>query len=225
MADASIGGKTGINLNGLKNLIGTFTQPKAVFVNPDFLKTLPDRHINNGMAEIYKISLVLDKSFWKELNSENQFNKIDEWIYKSIGLKNKIVIKDPLDKADRKILNFGHTVGHAIETCFFGGNKEILHGEAIYSGMIVESHLSWQKKLLLKTELLEIVNSIRPGINLNIKALKFDSIYGNIKNDKKNERKKICFSLLNGIGQCRYNVDVSNAQLVKAIDYYNILIA
>ncbi|MEI8137557.1 MAG: 3-dehydroquinate synthase family protein, partial [Bacteroidota bacterium] len=156
MADASLGGKTGINFNGLKNSIGTFAQPKGVFINPDFLKTLPNRHYKNGLTEIFKIALICDKKFWNELKTLEINSASEQIISKSVSLKNKIVLKDPFDKGLRKTLNFGHTIGHAIESLLLATNKELLHGEAIVIGILVESHLSFQKKLLSKKELDEV---------------------------------------------------------------------
>jgi 3-dehydroquinate synthase len=223
MADASVGGKTGIDFNGLKNVLGTFAQPKAVFIYPDFLLTLNHQHYKNGLAEIYKMALIADKKLWnslmgKELSSETL-------ILKSVTLKNKIVQKDPFDHGIRKTLNFGHTVGHAIEALLLGTSNELLHGEAIILGMLIESHLAYQKKMLSKKELLEIIAGIQPYFSLqNISHLGTESIIEYIKNDKKNSGTKLRFALIDKIGSCKFDLEANQNQIKKALEYYNTLV-
>jgi 3-dehydroquinate synthase len=222
MADASVGGKTGIDFCELKNSIGTFAQPKGVFINYDLLNTLPKRHFKNGLAEIFKIALVGDKKFWNELKTLNTDKDSELMIAKSISLKNKIVLKDPFDKGIRKILNFGHTIGHAIESLLLNTNSELLHGEAIIIGMLIESHLAFQKKLLSKTELDEIVFIFKHVFDTaKINDVAFDSITQLMKNDKKSIKNKYQFALIDKIGSCRFNIDVTETQIKKAIDFYN----
>lgn len=221
MADASVGGKTGINFNGLKNAIGTFTQPKGVFIFPGFLTTLPPRHFKNGLAEIYKIALVSDKNLWYKLKTSAGENTIEQVITKSIKLKNKIVLKDPFEKGIRKTLNFGHTIGHAVESLLI---NELLHGEAIVIGMILESHISFQKKLISKLQLLEIATTLTtvfaPPIPIH---LSIDNVLDIIKNDKKVVNSKFLFALLDQPGSCLFDVEVTEAQIKKAFNYYNAL--
>ena len=156
MADASVGGKTGIDFGGLKNSVGTFAQPRAVFINPGFLETLSVRHFKNGLAEIFKIALVSDKKLWAELTDKKKSIGSSQLITKSLLLKNKIVLKDPYDQNLRKTLNFGHSIGHALESLLLGSKAEMLHGEAIVVGMIIESSMAFQNKLITKEELAEI---------------------------------------------------------------------
>lgn len=222
MADASVGGKTGIDFGGIKNAIGSFAQPQAVFIYPPFLNTLSERHFKNGMAEIFKIALVSDKKLWKLLKTEK--SSIDLIILKSVILKNKIVLKDPLDEGIRKTLNFGHTIGHAIESLFLAGPNELLHGEAIFIGMLMEAHLSWQKKMITKKDLTEITQVINlafysPAINDSA----FEPMMALIANDKKSGQKKLLFSLLNGIGSSKYNIEITAAQIKKAFQFYNAI--
>lgn len=222
MADASVGGKTGIDFAGLKNSIGTFAQPKAVFVDPDFLVTLPERHYKNGLAEIFKMSLISDKKFWEELKNLKPDHKTEQLVTKSITLKNKIVVKDPLDKGVRKILNFGHTIGHAIESLLLGTNEELLHGEAIVIGMLIESNIALQKKLINTKELNEITLILKKNFEpKKIDQLNFNSIYSLLKNDKKTSKNKFRFSLIHKIGNCKFDVEVNETQIKKAIDLYN----
>jgi 3-dehydroquinate synthase len=224
MADASVGGKTGIDFAGLKNSIGTITQPKGVFVYHDFLETLSPRHIANGMAEIYKMALISDKALWKKLQSAKQLDK--EFIVKSISLKNGFVKKDPLDKKERKALNFGHTVGHAIESVLLASEVDILHGEAVVAGMICESWLSMKKKLISKTELDEIVNTMISKFScISLPSLLFGEIIKATVNDKKNANMQIQFVLLRGIGRHKINVPVSPIEILDALEFYNSITA
>lgn len=221
MADASVGGKTAIDFNAVKNALGTFAQPKAVFIHPPFLLTLSERHFQNGIGEIYKVALISDKKFW---NSLKEGCKTELLIKKSVELKNNIVLKDPFDKGVRNILNFGHTLGHAIESLFLGTEEELLHGEAILIGMIMESHISLQKKMLSKQEFTEIINGLSRRFNLKkIQELPFSAIVELIKNDKKTINTKLRFSLLSKIGLCKFNVEVTTNQIKKAIEYYTML--
>jgi len=198
MVDASIGGKIGINFNGLKNQIGLFSNPKSVIINPIFLKTVPEKQLQTGFAEVIKHSLITDKKYW-EILSNTAFKDLD-WqniIDISIQIKNTIVKSDPLEKNNRKKLNFGHTYGHAIESYYLEEKKPILHGEAVLMGIILESELS----LLSQNEKIDIKDYIisnfsLPDIPSKNKLMKF------LLNDKKNKKAKINFTLLNGIGRC-----------------------
>ncbi len=222
MADASVGGKTGLDFIGIKNVLGTFAQPKAVFIYPDYLNTLSSRHFQNGLAEVFKMALIADKKFWNLLKEEGQDE--ETLIIKSISLKNKLVLNDPYDKGARKILNFGHTIGHAIESLFLGSVNELLHGEAVIIGMLIESHIAYQKKMILKKELDEIISGIPPYFTMqSLKSIPLDSLIELIKNDKKNHNDKFYFSLIDKIGSCKFDLIVTKNQIKKAIDFYTTL--
>jgi len=212
MADASVGGKTGIDFGGLKNSIGTFAQPKAVFVYPEFLKTLPQRHYKNGLS---------DKAFWSSLKALKLDHNSEQILIKSITLKNKIVLKDPFDKGTRKILNFGHTIGHAIESLLLGTLNELLHGEAIAIGMLIETHIAFQKKLISKTEFEEIVSSFKKIFEPAKIELSLAPILDLLTNDKKTRKNKFRFALINKIGAGKIDVEVNELQVKKAFDHYN----
>ena len=143
MVDASVGGKLAIDLENFKNQIGLFKSPKGVYIFPKFLQTLNQRQIVSGYAEIVKHALIADKDYW-QLLMETSIEKInwEETIYHSITLKNNIVESDPFEENKRKILNFGHTLGHAIESYYLKKEKDILHGEAVALGMYLEAELS-----------------------------------------------------------------------------------
>ena len=198
MVDASIGGKIGINFNGLKNQIGLFSNPKSVIINPIFLNTLASNQLQSGFAEVIKHSLITNKKHWEVL-SNTLFEDLDlqNIIDISIQIKNTIVKADPLEKNNRKKLNFGHTYGHAIESYYLEEKKPILHGESVLMGIILEcelSLLSQNEKIDIKDYLLS--NFQLPEIPSKNKLMKF------LINDKKNKEAKINFTLLNGIGSC-----------------------
>ena len=198
MVDASIGGKLGINFNGLKNQIGLFSNPKSVIINPIFLNTLARYQLQSGFAEVIKHSLIANKKHWEVL-SNTLFEDLDlqNIIDISIQIKNTIVKADPLEKNNRKKLNFGHTYGHAIESYYLEEKKPIPHGEAVLMGIILEcelSLLSQKEKIDIKDYILS--NFQLPDIPSKNKLMKF------LMNDKKNKEAKINFTLLNGIGSC-----------------------
>lgn len=222
MADASVGGKTGINFTGIKNGLGTFNQPRGVFIYPGFLNTLPARHFKNGLAEIFKIALISDASFWEQLKKPVTDKNLEQIIIKSVGLKNAIVMKDPLEKGLRKILNFGHSIGHAIEGLMM---EELLHGEAIVAGMIMESHIAFQKKLIGKKLLAEIsAIFISNFLTVNTSRISPEAMVELIRQDKKNNGNKLLFALIDGAGSCRFNVIVTEKQILNALEYYKTLI-
>lgn len=217
MADAAIGGKTGIDFAGIKNSIGTFQNPEAIFVYPGFLNTLPIRQLQNGLAEIYKIALVADKKLWEQLQSI----KIEAMIRRSISLKKEIVEKDPHEKNLRKILNFGHTLGHAIEALLLANAQDILHGEAILAGMIMETHLSWQKKLINREKRDEIIFGLSAWFELPPLNIELNQLMPYLLNDKKNQKAQLNFALLSGIGKCETSVPCTLTQINKALSFYH----
>ncbi|MEQ3662819.1 MAG: 3-dehydroquinate synthase family protein, partial [Flavobacterium sp.] len=160
MVDASIGGKNGVDLGNLKNQIGIIREPKAVLIDTHFLTTLSAREMRSGLAEMLKHGLIYDKVYWNKFKNLNSLNTDDLniLIHESIQIKNKIVSEDLTENGIRKSLNFGHTLGHAIESYFLENpNKEsLLHGEAIAIGMILESYISKEKNLISESEHLEI---------------------------------------------------------------------
>jgi 3-dehydroquinate synthase len=228
IADASVGGKTGINFSGIKNHIGSITQPTAVYVNTGFLKTLPYGHLVNGFAEILKIALIRDKVFFNQiydLRIDSSFNDLNI-IKKSIALKSIIVSKDPNEKGLRKILNFGHTVGHAVESLFLRKPEPLLHGEAIAVGMAIESYLGLLLKRVSKTEFEKIIYCLKLNYEFpKIEQKDLSEFYQYFKQDKKHKNGAYLLALLKGIGNCDFDVKVSQIQLEKALTFYNSKIA
>ena len=223
MVDASIGGKTGIDLHFHKNMIGTFAEPEQIFVYSEFLNTLPEREFRAGLAEMLKHGLVADATHWKTLISTETFSIEDfsTLILQSAKIKFSIVQSDYKEENIRKILNFGHTIGHAIEGLFLKTEAPILHGEAVAIGMIMETYLSFLENLISETEAEHIIYHIHRLFNyIDISHFSDEEIIDLIYNDKKNQYGKIHFSLINGIGQGIYNYEVSLENLIQSLDFY-----
>lgn len=223
--DASVGGKTGIDIDNVKNMVGTFQLPQAVFIETIFLATLSKRELLSGFAEMIKHGLIADKAYYENLKTSNYQALSPEDIYRSVEIKNKIVTEDPLEKGLRKILNFGHTIGHAIESYALNNSKKPLtHGEAIAIGMICEAYLAAKYCNLTLSELEDIsqyILSIYP--KYNIKEKSFDTLLGLMQSDKKNEDGQIMFSLLDTIGTCIFNCRVTTTDILNSLNYYNSL--
>src|SRR5690606_2731236 len=222
MVDASVGGKNGVDLGSLKNQIGVINQPQMVLVFPTFLKTMDPRELKSGYAEMLKHGLILDAEYWKSLRDENSFTGAKE-IQKSIALKNKVVLEDPREKGLRKILNFGHTLGHAIESYFLeqAEKKTLLHGEAIAIGMILEGYLSHRLTGLSKLSLEDIKTTfLRFYEKVNFGPDDIAAIVKLLKHDKKNSHGDINFVLLHSIGEAVTDVKVEGKLFEKAFDYY-----
>ena len=226
MCDASIGGKTGIDHYFLKNIIGTFAEPENIFVFPDFLNTLPYSQLRSGFAEMLKHGLIADQKHWndlisiKHLNAENLFPFIET----SMKIKERIVGQDFKEQHIRKTLNFGHTIGHAIESLFLQTGTAIPHGEAVALGMICESRLAFLINLIGEDEAENIINNIRKFYPyLSISQFSDDQILPLMMNDKKNSSGKISFSLLKKIGEGNFDCEVSEKDLISTLQYYRNL--
>lgn len=224
MVDAAIGGKTGINLNEYKNLIGTFNFPLFTIIHPSFLKSLPIREFNSGLAEILKHGLVYSKNHWEKFKATPSFDteNVEELIYESVQIKLEIIEKDPYEEGLRKILNFGHTIGHAAESEFILSEKPILHGEAVAIGILVETVLSYQNELIAESELNEIFCTVISHFGkTELEQNRFSNLFKWMANDKKNNDGKINFSLLQGIGKAKYDVKLTKDQVLEGLKNYN----
>ncbi|GGH52370.1 hypothetical protein GCM10007423_56700 [Dyadobacter endophyticus] len=222
--DASVGGKLGIDFQGFKNHLGVFNIPKSVLIDPVFLKTLPEREIRSGFAEIIKHCLIADGAKWNEIR-ERDFEQ-QNWpdlIAHSVKIKQQVVDQDPTEKGLRKILNFGHTLGHAVETCFLSkpANQRLFHGEAIAVGMIMEAYLSFKRKMIDQQTLTDIEEFLFATYGkVRIKPEDIEEIIALTRQDKKNKGKEIRFSLLSGAGQCAFDIVVTAAEMRRSIAYY-----
>ena len=209
MADAAIGGKTGFNYQFLKNNIGTFTLPKAVFIDTIFLKTLPKREIDSGIAEVYKHGIIGDVNLWDYLKENTEKLDYHRLIKSSYKLKLEIVNKDPHEKGLRKKLNFGHTIGHAIESYLLNSNSPTLHGFAIAKGMVAESYFAKKENLLTEDNYKEIKTVLNNKF-VNYFNFKIDpkEIIHLMLSDKKNTKNSINFSLPQKIGEVTINHEI-----------------
>lgn len=221
--DASVGGKLGIDFHGLKNHIGVFQLPKTVLIDPKFIDTLSIQQKKSGFAEIIKHCLIRDEKEW-DLIRQQSFEELNlsKLIAHSVAIKEAVVLEDPKEAGLRKILNFGHTLGHAIETYLLDkGKRKILHGEAIAIGMIVEAFISHQRDLISLQELEEIESYLFENYGrVKLHPEEISKIIALTAQDKKNKGKEIRFSLLTGIGDCGYDIPVSASEMKEAIQYY-----
>lgn len=226
MCDASIGGKTGIDHQFLKNIIGTFAQPEQIFVFPAFLNTLPFEELRSGFAEMLKHGLITDENHWSDLISIKELtpSNIFLFIEKSMMIKQNVVQQDFTEQNIRKTLNFGHTIGHAIESLFLLKGKPIMHGEGVALGMICETRISFLQDLISEETSNNIVFNIRKFYpQLNISEFSLEEMVNLMKNDKKNSAGNINFSLLTGIGSSTFNCSVSLEDLKSSLLYYQNL--
>lgn len=222
MVDASVGGKTGVDLGVLKNQIGLFANPQIVLIDGNYLATLNERESRSGIAEIIKYGLTYDIKLLDLLNNFNSLN-INELIHRSIEIKNEIVLQDPKENGLRKVLNFGHTLGHAIESYFLESKNKInlTHGEAIAIGMVCESYLS-HKVLKLSKEKVMIVKNMIDAMyeKVVIDVSDYDPIFDLLKHDKKNSNGQVNFVLLNDFEDFKLDCKISNELLIESIEFY-----
>ena len=224
--DASIGGKLGIDFGQVKNSIGLFNNPKAVYLYSDFFQTLPKKELYSGYAEVIKHALIQNSDAFTQL-VQTTAPEASDWkqtVSESLLVKKTIVEQDPFEQNIRKSLNFGHTIGHAIESLSWETEQPLLHGEAVVIGMITECYLSHQLIGFPKKQL----NFVTPYLlslypKYDLKGLDPVRVLRLIQQDKKNEHQQICFTLLEEIGAFKINVHASDALILKALDYYNNL--
>jgi len=219
MADASIGGKTGIDLGVLKNILGTFHQPMAVFIDPRFLETLSEREINNGFAEMLKHGLISEFSIFEQLVKKGFENLTTEDIRVSVEIKSDIVQRDPFEKGLRKVLNFGHTVGHALESySLLNDQKPLLHGEAVVLGMMAEILLSEKHNLITPTETEPVLSGLfEYAVMYDFNTQCIDSMIEFMANDKKSQAGVPGFSLMRKPGQIVTGVECSREEIFDAL--------
>lgn len=224
MVDASIGGKTGIDLGSFKNQLGTFTHPEAIYIDPIFLKTLPERELISGYAEMLKHALISNKTQWKLLKQLDPIKLLDspyftDIIATSVETKVHVVKTDFRESGPRKILNFGHTIGHAIEG-FCLQIEPVSHGHAVAIGMIAESFLSYKHKLISERELLEITNYLTQLYDYIPLADDDKTVVLELmKNDKKNSQADIRCVLLDGIGSSKFDIAITPQEAYEGLLY------
>ncbi len=221
--DAAIGGKTGINFMSIKNQVGLFYDPKAVIVDSVFLKTLDDKYWQSGLAEIIKYALIMDRELWKMLDMR-RYSEIDDWnkiITRSAKDKIDIVRYDKLEKGIRKNLNFGHTIGLALESLFLKRGKNITHGQAIAAGMICESWISSKMTELECENVEEIIKMIDRNFDrLEISEKDIPEIIDIMRQDKKIRDGLFKFSLLRRLGKAVHDIVVDAELMEKSLYFY-----
>ena len=220
--DSSIGGKTGVDYEGYKNMIGAFYMPSLVYTNISTLNTLSDRQFASGFAEVMKHGLIKDQNFYTWL-IENMYEISDkepevlmEMVKHSCEIKKAVVEKDPTEKGDRALLNFGHTLGHAIEKA---KNFELFHGECVALGCVAAAFISWKKELISMEEYYEIRDMFVPfNLPISIEDVDADEVIRLTKSDKKADSNKVKFVLLKGIGKAFISTEVSDDEMKKALE-------
>jgi 3-dehydroquinate synthase len=196
-----------------------------VLIDTLYLETLPQSEMRSGLAEMLKHGLIYDAPYWEKfLNLKSiDYADFDELIYRSVEIKNEIVIQDPTEKNIRKALNFGHTLGHAIESYFLESETKttLLHGEAIAIGMILESYISLHKNLITSEEYAEIKTAIKSIYDdVKVEENDIEPILELLVHDKKNEYGLIQFALIEGIGKIKINQLVENKLILDAFEDY-----
>lgn len=223
MVDSSIGGKTGVDFHSYKNMIGAFHQPKLVYMNLATLKSLNDDQYYAGFGEIIKHGLIKDKEYYMWLKDHSQEIKkrnigvLEETIYRSCLIKRDVVEKDPKEQGDRALLNFGHTIGHAIEKL---KDFQLLHGECVAVGMVAAGYLSYKRDLITKEQFDDMVNVIKSfNLPVCVSGLKADDVLKATYHDKKRDGGKINFILLADIGKSYIDNTVTEEELLDAINH------
>jgi 3-dehydroquinate synthase len=220
MADASIGGKTGIDFGPLKNHLGTFSMPKATWICTEFLSTLPPAELRSGFAEVIKHALISDRQLWNRLRKKPlEKQNLTGLVRHSASFKSRVVGRDPKESGLRKILNFGHTIGHALEGQSLQTSKPLLHGEAIAAGMVMEAHIAWKKKLLKEAEFAEIRNYVLDVFG-RVALPAHDNWMEAMRQDKKNKGNRILMALPKSIGKAVFDVPVSEPEIRAAAGDY-----
>ena len=226
-ADSSIGGKTGVDFDGYKNMVGAFKMPRLVYMNLEVLRTLDDRQFFAGFAEVMKHGLIRDAVFYEWLIEnmyeicERDMNVLQEMLMRSCTVKKLVVERDPTEQGERALLNFGHTIGHAIEK---EKNFGLYHGECVALGAVAAAFISWKRELLSMEEYYEIRDMFVPFyLPISVEGIDPQEILRLTKSDKKMESGKIKFVLLKKIGKAVLDNTVTDEEILAAINeiYYS----
>lgn len=227
MVDAAVGGKTGINFNGLKNEIGSFAPASEVIIDSEFLKTSDYENLMSGYAEMLKHGLISTTENWKELikfdfDNDIDYKSLQNIIGKSVAIKENIVEQDPCEKGIRKALNLGHTIGHALESFALKSEHPSLHGYAVAWGIVCELYLSHVKSGFPKEILRQTVAFIKEHYGrLYFSCKNYDELYELMTHDKKNESSSsVNFTLLSDIGKININQTASKEDIFESLDFY-----
>ncbi|HHB79465.1 MAG TPA: 3-dehydroquinate synthase [Saprospiraceae bacterium] len=224
MVDASVGGKLAVDFKLAKNIIGLFKNPVANFIDCRWLKTLPNGEKRSGWAEILKHAIIADEAAFRKMKSIPSFHDIrwEDWVQHSVQIKYQIVQNDPKEKGLRKGLNFGHTVGHAIETYFLEHNEPKTHGECVAIGMVCAAYISNQTLSLPDSQLVDIVNVIKKWYDpIIIPKQGIPQILSLMRKDKKNRAGKPNFTLIPSIGSYVYDQYPNLDLIADSLHFYN----
>ena len=220
--DSSVGGKTGVDFDGYKNMVGAFKMPKLVYMNLSVLKTLDERQFYSGFAEVMKSALLKDAEFYEWLIenmyeiSDKEYDALRTMVLNSCDIKRQIVEKDPTEKGDRALLNLGHTIGHAIEKA---KGFELLHGECVALGCVAAAFISWHHKLISMEEFYEIRDMFVPfNLPISVDGIEAEQILKLTKSDKKMSAGHIKFILLKKIGKAVIDETVTDADILDAVN-------
>ena len=225
MVDASVGGKTGINFNGLKNEIGVFSPAECVLISTRFLQTLDIYNILSGYAEMLKHGIISTQEHWAELLNfdlnQVDYPKLQELVAQSVQIKEDIVEQDPFEKGIRKALNLGHTVGHAFESLALEEDRSVLHGYAVAWGIVCELYFSHLKVGFPKDKLRQTIQFIKENYGVfTFDCKQYDALYEFMTHDKKNMSGIINFTLMGEIGDIRINQSASKDEIMEMLDFY-----
>lgn len=220
-ADSSIGGKTGVDFDGFKNMVGAFKMPGLVYANVDFLKSLDGRQFASGFAEIMKSALIRDADFYVWLIDhmveirDRETEVLSEMLYRSNEIKKDVVEKDPYEKKERMLLNFGHTIGHAIEKY---ENFQMAHGECVALGCVAASYISYRRNYLSWEEYYEIRDMFVPfGLPISLESIDAEKVLSLTKSDKKAIGGTVRYVLLHAIGDAYVDSSVTDEEVLAAI--------
>jgi 3-dehydroquinate synthase len=224
--DASVGGKLGINFGEVKNIIGSFQQPKAVVIDTSFLSTLPDRERSAGFAEIIKHGLIHDARYFERVTKKQpedfSADELTEIISQSCEIKADLVQTDETEFGSRKLLNFGHTIGHAIESLSHETEEPLLHGEAIAIGMVGEAKLSEEMGYIETDDMKQIEDALKKaGLPVRTDGFDIKKMKEKMKSDKKNAYGQVKWTLLKRIGEADYNIHCGEGLVERALEYIN----
>ena len=225
MVDASVGGKTGINFNGLKNEIGAFAPASSVLIETDFLRTLDAANFFSGYAEMLKHGLISRTDHWAELldfdTTHIDYRALKQLVGRSVQVKEEIVAQDPYEKGIRKALNLGHTVGHAFESLALAENRPVLHGYAVAWGMVCELYLSHLRVGFPKDKMRQTIQFIKENYGIfHFDCKKYEQLYAYMTHDKKNTSGIINFTLLKEIGDICINQTADKETIFEMFDFY-----
>ena len=225
MVDASVGGKTGINFNGLKNEVGVFSSPRCVIIDTGFLRTLNTHNFYSGYAEMLKHGLISDTRHWADLLSfdtdQPDYALLSSLIRRSVEVKENIVRQDPHEQGLRKALNFGHTVGHAFESLSLQTGHPVLHGYAVAWGMVCELYLSYQAAGFPKDKMWQTLQFIKEHYgSLHFDCTQYNRLYELMTHDKKNTEGNVNFTLLSDIGDIQLNRTADQKAISELLDFY-----